>query len=393
MEAALFTSDVHHMKLYSLVEMYDGTILSGDFEGRIKRWSADGQSLLDEFKGHPENVYSIVEVVAHHGDDDGVEPGLFVSADFKNIVVWTLDVGMEHTFKIKTKNLLEHLYLLQLKHNNHQQKASINNKRKDKKVSMLVGCSTHLIKWTLIYNTSMSKYTQRVAYSEKIPLKQQSYLSCMCELKNGLVLVGTWNNFLQLYNLNTKECVQTFAEHTNRVNDAVELRLNSPSTVIASASSDKTVKLWDIHSGECWQTLKGHTRAVTALVSWESEGNLMSGSLDRTIRRWDTKNGTCIWKTSFENRINKMIALKEGGSLSVGFDNNRVSICKLQARSLVQLCSVVIAKQALKCKANNWKDVFSKVLPEELMDILMRQSHQLANKEEEYEDDQADGLQ
>lgn len=45
-------------------------------------------------------------------------------------------------------------------------------------------------------------------------------------------------------------------------------------TVLASASEDATVKIWDWESGDFERTVKGHTKAVTD-VDFDGKGNLM----------------------------------------------------------------------------------------------------------------------
>lgn len=45
-------------------------------------------------------------------------------------------------------------------------------------------------------------------------------------------------------------------------------------TVLASASEDSTVKIWDWESGDFERTVKGHTKAVMD-VDFDSKGNLM----------------------------------------------------------------------------------------------------------------------
>ena len=49
-------------------------------------------------------------------------------------------------------------------------------------------------------------------------------------------------------------------------------------TVLASASEDATVKIWDWEGGEFERTVKGHTKAVTD-VEYSAKGNLMGAVL------------------------------------------------------------------------------------------------------------------
>ena len=58
----------------------------------------------------------------------------------------------------------------------------------------------------------------------------------------------------------------------------------------ASASDDKTIKLWTLSDGRCVNTLKGHTSYVTALEV-VANGVLASASSDETIRLWSLSDG------------------------------------------------------------------------------------------------------
>ena len=65
----------------------------------------------------------------------------------------------------------------------------------------------------------------------------------------------------------------------------------SPSgKLVASASHDNTVRLWDAGSGEPVRTLNGHTHLVRA-VAFSLNGQLLaSASHDNTVKLWDASS-------------------------------------------------------------------------------------------------------
>uniref|UniRef100_A0AAZ3S0N7 Notchless protein homolog 1 n=1 Tax=Oncorhynchus tshawytscha TaxID=74940 RepID=A0AAZ3S0N7_ONCTS len=68
--------------------------------------------------------------------------------------------------------------------------------------------------------------------------------------------------------------------------------LFSPDTrLLASASFDKSIKIWDGRTGKYLQSLRGHVAAVYQ-VAWSADSRLMvSGSSDSTLKVWDIKTG------------------------------------------------------------------------------------------------------
>ncbi|SNX85078.1 probable platelet-activating factor acetylhydrolase ib alpha subunit [Melanopsichium pennsylvanicum] len=68
---------------------------------------------------------------------------------------------------------------------------------------------------------------------------------------------------------------------------------NAPGQFVASASRDKTIRLWD-SAGQVLKILVGHDNWVRGLTFSSNGKYLVSVSDDKTMRVWDLKMGRCI---------------------------------------------------------------------------------------------------
>jgi transcription initiation factor TFIID subunit 5 len=63
---------------------------------------------------------------------------------------------------------------------------------------------------------------------------------------------------------------------------------------IATGSSDKTVRLWDVQSGECVRIFIGHRSMILSLAMSPDGRYMASGDEDGSIMMWDLSSGRCI---------------------------------------------------------------------------------------------------
>jgi len=95
----------------------------------------------------------------------------------------------------------------------------------------------------------------------------------------------------RLWDVETHIPLIEFSGHTNFV---FSVKFNPQSNLIVTGSFDETVKLWDVRTGECVSTLPAHSDPVTS-VDFNRDGTLIaSGSYDGLIRVWDTATGECL---------------------------------------------------------------------------------------------------
>ena len=96
-------------------------------------------------------------------------------------------------------------------------------------------------------------------------------------------------------------------------------------SLLASASNDKTVRLWNPQTGQEVQVLEGHTSWVTA-VAFSHDGLLLaSASYDATVRLWNPQTGQELrqievtsYITTIEFSIDNQLLLTNRGTVAVG---------------------------------------------------------------------------
>lgn len=109
----------------------------------------------------------------------------------------------------------------------------------------------------------------------------------------GLIVTGSGDKTMKIWNLSDYSCIRTFEGHTNSILKVAWLNVPSPEERgkrhihIATAGGDGLVKVWDANTGELECTLDNHEDRVWALTVHPKTNMIVSGSGDSTVTFWE----------------------------------------------------------------------------------------------------------
>lgn len=96
---------------------------------------------------------------------------------------------------------------------------------------------------------------------------------------------------IRVFSLDANQPPRDLMGHTKRV---LSLVFSPDGTLLASGSSDNTIRIWDVATGTEKFELSGHTHLVNAVAFSRDGKRLASGSSDSTVRVWDVTTGMSL---------------------------------------------------------------------------------------------------
>ncbi|KAF3286603.1 hypothetical protein TWF970_008456 [Orbilia oligospora] len=149
-----------------------------------------------------------------------------------------------------------------------------------------------------------------------------SVWSVAFSIDGKMVASSSSDRTVRLWDATTGVLLQTLEGHSNCVRS---IAFNSK--MLASGSDDRKVKLWDPNTGVLLRTLEGHKDAVNSIALSTDGKMLASGSDDKTIGLWDPNTGVLLRTLGgHKYGVNSIALSTDGGMLASGSDDRTAKL-------------------------------------------------------------------
>ena len=142
---------------------------------------------------------------------------------------------------------------------------------------------------------------------------------------NGTRLASaSYDKTVRVWDTSNGTSILTYPGHWDRVQTVA---WSPDGKRIASAGDDSTVQVWDAATGQQIMTYRGHTNAVQA-IAWSPDGKrVASAGDDKTIQVWDVPSGVLV--SSYRSHTGKVTAVAwspDGRRIASGGEDKSVQI-------------------------------------------------------------------
>ncbi|AEE75759.1 Coatomer, beta' subunit [Arabidopsis thaliana] len=183
-----------------------------------------------------------------------------------------------------------------------------------------------------IWNYQTQTITKSFEVTE-LPVRSAKFIP-----RKQWVVAGADDMYIRVYNYNTMDKVKVFEAHSDYIR-CVAVHPTLP--YVLSSSDDMLIKLWDWENGwACTQIFEGHSHYVMQVVFNPKDTNTFaSASLDRTIKIWNLGSPDPNFTLDAHQKGVNCVDYFTGGDkpyLITGSDDHTAKVWDYQTKSCVQ---------------------------------------------------------
>ena len=235
----------HIGRINCLIKLSNGNVASGGQDSTIKIWDINKKEILFTLKGHTSIIWDIRELEGNK---------LISASDDNKCKVWDLTTKKE-LYTLFSSNMRQISSIAVLKNNN-----------------VIISSGKQVMLFNL--NTQEQESCLDIKYGVWI----------LRELSNGDIAAGLGNGELYILEITDEILIKTkFVQgHKKTINSIIELENHK----IVTSSDENDLILWDLNDPESMYLIQGHTDFVTCLCHI-SGTRFASASKDKTLKIWE----------------------------------------------------------------------------------------------------------
>ena len=139
---------------------------------------------------------------------------------------------------------------------------------------------------------------------------------------------ASFDKTIKLWQLSTGQLTHTCSEHSKGV---LCVAISPDGQTLGSGSFDETIKLWRLDTGKLIHTLTGHTGSVRSLAISPNNQLLISGSFDKTIKLWELETGRLLGTLTNTEPVSAIALTADGQTLASGGVDGIITLWQLSA--------------------------------------------------------------
>lgn len=149
-------------------------------------------------------------------------------------------------------------------------------------------------------------------------------ISC---LQDGRIATASEDRSVRVWSSEFRDPVCELRGHSGHVNSVA---IADAADLAVTGSEDCTVKVWNLASGLLQKTLEGHCDPVWRVAVDANETWIASGSGDNTVRIWDLKGGVPMDELRHDDCVAAIAFSPDAKRLVVGCDDARLYVYRLR---------------------------------------------------------------
>jgi len=206
------------------------------------------------------------------------------------------------------------------------------------------------VAWWQSHNSAISEIKAISAFAETLLTSNQTFDALLESLKASNKL-NEMPGSLAFYKFQEKAAIQKridslLQEAVYKVTERNRLQSHKAAVMsasfspqgntIATASADKTVKLWSLNGREI-KTIKGHQALVNSVIFSPDGQTIASASDDKTAKLWSLKGKEIKNLIGHKAAVNSVVFSPDGQTIATGSSDNTVKLWSLKGKEIKSL--------------------------------------------------------